>query len=144
MTIFTNISAVLGVYLLVGVTGYAVLGDNITPNIVDALQAGWMAYTVNILITIHLLMASVMVTNPVTQGIEGFFGIPDSELVDFKLVLTTKGQLHQQFILKASIGSVSDSEYCWPTETSGIISQAQHQSCLSRAIFVRRNNFCFW
>lgn len=73
-------TAVLGVYLLVGVSGYIVLGDAMQPNIVEALKAGWISYVVNILITIHLMMAAVIVTNPVTQGIEGFFGIPDSKI----------------------------------------------------------------
>lgn len=70
-------------------TGYVVLGDNITANIVNALEAGWMSYAVNILITIHLLMASVMITNPVTQGIEGYFGIPDSKREKLSFVFTT-------------------------------------------------------
>ncbi|XP_039264193.2 uncharacterized protein LOC120340007 [Styela clava] len=76
-SVVMGISTVISVYLLVGVTGLVVLGDNMKPNVLDALPAGWMSYTVNILVTSHFLMAYLIFNNPVSQDIEGILGIPN-------------------------------------------------------------------
>nr|XP_039263906.1 amino acid transporter AVT1C-like [Styela clava] len=77
------VSAVLGiitvmlVYLLVGIPGFVILGDDMDANVLNALPAGWILYTVNILITSHLIFAYLINNNPVCQEIEGFLKIPD-------------------------------------------------------------------
>ena len=50
-------------------------------NILDELANNWMLYTVIILITSHLLMAVLIVANPINQDLEGFFKCPNSECV---------------------------------------------------------------
>ncbi|XP_039263499.2 uncharacterized protein LOC120339438 [Styela clava] len=89
VSVVIGISTVLAVYLLVGLTGFFVLGDDMEPNVLDALPPGWMSYTVNILVTSHLLMAFLIVSNPVSQEIEGFFKIPDKFGVKRILVRTS-------------------------------------------------------
>ena len=78
------LSVVMGVYLLVSIPGYVILGDAMTPNVLNGLPRDWMSYTVNFLITSHLLMAFIIVVNPVAQEFEGFFGVPDSKSFIYK------------------------------------------------------------
>lgn len=76
-SVLFGIGAVLAVYLLVGTVGFFVVGDDMQPNVLMVLPAGGISYTVNILITSHLLMAYMIVSNPINQEIEGFLNIPD-------------------------------------------------------------------
>nr|XP_039263903.1 amino acid transporter AVT1E-like isoform X2 [Styela clava] len=80
---------VMSVYLLVGITGFVVLGDNMKPNVLNALPGDWMSYTVNILVTSHFLMAYLIFNNPVSQEIEGILKIPDKFCLKRVLLRTT-------------------------------------------------------
>nr|XP_039263708.1 amino acid transporter AVT1C-like isoform X1 [Styela clava] len=87
-----NTAVVLGIigviflYFPAGAAGYFVFGNDMKPNVLSALSPGWISYTINILITSHLLMAFVIISNPVTQEIEGFLNIP--EKFTWKRVMT--------------------------------------------------------
>lgn len=76
-SVVIGICTVMTVYLLVGIPGYVIVGDEMTPNVLKALPDNWISYTVNFLITFHLLMAFIIIINPVAQGIEGLLGVPD-------------------------------------------------------------------
>uniref|UniRef100_H2Z6I0 Amino acid transporter transmembrane domain-containing protein n=1 Tax=Ciona savignyi TaxID=51511 RepID=H2Z6I0_CIOSA len=77
-SVVIGIVSVLLTYLPICVAGFVVIGDNMThDNILDELSKTWMLYCVIILITSHLLMAFLIVVNPINQDLEGFFKIPD-------------------------------------------------------------------
>lgn len=65
----------------VGLAGFLVYGDNVEANIINSLPSGGISATVNILITSHLLMAYLIVVNPINQELEGFLNIADSKSV---------------------------------------------------------------
>lgn len=69
-------------YLLVGIPGYVIVGDDMQPNVLQAIPNNWMSTAVNFLITFHLMMACIIIFNPVAQDIEGIFQIPDSKLIN--------------------------------------------------------------
>nr|XP_039264190.1 amino acid transporter AVT1C-like [Styela clava] len=81
-----NPKVVIFLYFPAGAAGYFVFGNDMKPNVLSALSPGWISYTINILITSHLLMAFVIISNPVTQEIEGFLNIP--EKFTWKRVMT--------------------------------------------------------
>ena len=61
-------------------SGFIVIGDEMnSSNILDEIANNWMLYAVIFLITSHLLMAVLIVANPVNQDLEGLFGLPDSK-----------------------------------------------------------------
>ena len=73
-------SGVLLIYFSVSFSGFIVLGDGMKyPNILENLARNWISYTVNILITSHLLLGFIIVINPVSQDLEGFFKVDDSK-----------------------------------------------------------------
>ncbi|XP_078485499.1 uncharacterized protein LOC100185142 isoform X1 [Ciona intestinalis] len=83
-------TAVLATYLPICVAGLVVLGDNMThDNILDELAKTWLLYSVIILITSHLLMAFLIVVNPINQDLEGYFNIPDKFSIKRCLVRTS-------------------------------------------------------
>lgn len=79
---------VLAIYLSVSVGGFVVLGDGMEyDNILSNMDSGWILTTVIVLITSHLLMGFVIVVNPVSQDLEGFFNIEDSKftIINYEL-----------------------------------------------------------
>ena len=67
-------------YIPVSLSGFIVIGDYMkSSNILDEISNNWILYAVIFLITSHLLMAVLIVANPVNQDIEGFFHLPDSK-----------------------------------------------------------------
>ncbi len=71
-------SVLLALYMPLSMSGYFVYGDNVNANILQTLSEGWMRTTVEILITLHLIMAFVIALNPFTQEFEEFFNVPNS------------------------------------------------------------------
>jgi len=64
----------------VTISGFVVLGDNMKyDNILQELDAGWILYVVTILITFHLLMAYLIVLNPINQEVDKMFKLKGIE-----------------------------------------------------------------
>ena len=72
-------------------SGFLMIGDKMKDsNILNELnrdKLGWIPTVATILITSHLLMAVLIVANPVNQGIEGYLRLSDSKCSD--LTITT-------------------------------------------------------
>lgn len=61
-------------YLLSTIPGFLVLGDHMKyNNIVKEMDAGWIIYAVNVLMTSHFLMTFLIVINPVNQELDKIF-----------------------------------------------------------------------
>uniref|UniRef100_F6VBX7 Amino acid transporter transmembrane domain-containing protein n=1 Tax=Ciona intestinalis TaxID=7719 RepID=F6VBX7_CIOIN len=89
-SVVIGIISVLATYLPICVAGLVVLGDNMThDNILDELAKTWLLYSVIILITSHLLMAFLIVVNPINQDLEGFFNIADKFSIKRCIVRTS-------------------------------------------------------
>lgn len=80
LAVVLGILAVLTLYFPVCATSYFLLGDKLEAtngNIITILREDWMKWAVVILITSHLLMAFLIVINPVTQDLENMLSIPN-------------------------------------------------------------------
>ena len=73
--------AVIIMYLPVAAVGYFVYGEHVNPNILQNLPHGVVRYFVETLITVHLLLAFVIVMNPLSQEFEELLKIPHSEQI---------------------------------------------------------------
>jgi len=62
-------------YVPVASVGYSVYGINVKDNIFDSLSKGPLLITANILITIHLISAYIILQNPLSQFLEQPFGV---------------------------------------------------------------------
>ncbi|PAV81197.1 hypothetical protein WR25_14555 [Diploscapter pachys] len=60
-------------YIPVSLTGYYVYGDALTDSVIPSLQNPFIQSAVNILITLHVVLALIIVFNPLNQEIEEFF-----------------------------------------------------------------------
>uniref|UniRef100_A0A2C9K492 Amino acid transporter transmembrane domain-containing protein n=1 Tax=Biomphalaria glabrata TaxID=6526 RepID=A0A2C9K492_BIOGL len=76
--IFIAYMIVLLMYLPVAISGYVVYGSHTQDNILQSVSAGPMRYTVEILITLHLICSFIIVINPVCQEGEQLLHIPTS------------------------------------------------------------------
>lgn len=68
-------SVVLFMYLPLTSLAYFVYGKNVQPNILQ-MSTGVINQVVEVLITIHLLMALLIVINPVCQELESLVRVP--------------------------------------------------------------------
>ena len=66
-------------YVPVAAAGYVVYGSAIKSNVTQSLSVGALRYSVEILITVHLVMAFVIVINPLCQELEELMKIPLSK-----------------------------------------------------------------
>ena len=79
---FSYVSATLSLYLPVAISGFIVFGDRMNQsNILDEMEGGPILYTVIALITSHLMMAYLIVMNPINQDLERFLGIEASKFL---------------------------------------------------------------
>ncbi|CAL1528940.1 unnamed protein product [Lymnaea stagnalis] len=76
--IFIAYMIVLLMYLPVAISGYMAYGINAQDNILLSVSSGPMQYTVEILITLHLICSFIIVINPVCQEFEEILKIPRS------------------------------------------------------------------
>ncbi|KAK7865356.1 hypothetical protein R5R35_006837 [Gryllus longicercus] len=67
---------ILILYLPVAAGGYAVYGDSVNTNIILNLKKSLFVILANILLAIHLVLAFLIVINPVCQDLEERFNIP--------------------------------------------------------------------
>ncbi|XP_033741068.1 amino acid transporter AVT1A-like [Pecten maximus] len=63
-------------YLPVTCAGYFVYGQSLEANILNNLPSGVLSYVVLVLVTIHLLLAIIIVLSPVIQEVEMLLHIP--------------------------------------------------------------------
>ncbi|XP_063402412.1 uncharacterized protein LOC134686669 [Mytilus trossulus] len=77
-----KIAAILGygivlmMYIPTAMSGYFVYGSNVDVNIIKSISAGPIAYVVEILVTLHLLLGFIIYMNPVCQQFEAKLGVP--------------------------------------------------------------------
>ncbi|KAJ9600373.1 hypothetical protein L9F63_009343, partial [Diploptera punctata] len=69
-------SVILMLYLPVAAAGYYVYGEAVNPNIVLSLPKSILAVIANILLAIHLVLAFLIIINPVCQELEEIANIP--------------------------------------------------------------------
>ena len=67
-------------YLPTAISGYLVYGPDVNVNVLKSLSVGPMAYIVEVLVTIHLLLGFVIYMNPVCQQFEAIVGVPKGRL----------------------------------------------------------------
>lgn len=60
----------------VTVGGYVVYGELVTPNVILSLGHSSLVRMANVLMAIHLVLAFLIVINPVCQELEEYFKIP--------------------------------------------------------------------
>lgn len=70
------ISVVLMLYMPVVFGGYFFYGENTKENILLSLPAGPMTTSANILIAVHLILAFLILANPISQGLEEILNVP--------------------------------------------------------------------
>lgn len=63
-------------YMPVSVTGYAIFGGAVDPNVVMSISRGPIRVTVDILLVGHFFFAFLILINPTTQEIEDFLKVP--------------------------------------------------------------------
>lgn len=70
------ISAILILYFPISAGGYFIYGEDVTPNIALSLTKTSLVTFANILMAVHLILAFLIVINPVCQELEEMFHIP--------------------------------------------------------------------
>ena len=70
------VAAIIALYLPVALGGALVYGYNVGPNVALSLGDSWLVDVANLLMASHLLMAFLIVTNPVNQELEHIFALP--------------------------------------------------------------------
>ncbi|CAC5420820.1 SLC32A [Mytilus coruscus] len=73
---FLGYAIVLMMYMPTAVVGYMVYGKNLNENIIKSVSAGPCAYTVEVLVTLHLLLGFIILMNPVCQQFEAKLSVP--------------------------------------------------------------------
>uniref|UniRef100_A0A2A4JQ93 Amino acid transporter transmembrane domain-containing protein n=1 Tax=Heliothis virescens TaxID=7102 RepID=A0A2A4JQ93_HELVI len=68
--------AVLILYLLVAIAGYAVYGERVLPNVALSMSATPLTLSANVLMAVHLLSAFIIIINPVCQEVEELYNVP--------------------------------------------------------------------
>lgn len=69
-------AVVLVLYFPISAGGYYVYGDDVTPNIALSVTKTSLVTMANILMAVHLILAFLIVINPVCQELEEIFHIP--------------------------------------------------------------------
>lgn len=73
-------SVIMVFYLPVTVGGYFVYGDLVEPNIAASVSKTTIVTAANVLMAVHLILAFLIVINPVCQELEEIFDVPHSKL----------------------------------------------------------------
>ncbi|KAL1117319.1 hypothetical protein AAG570_004645 [Ranatra chinensis] len=69
-------SVILCLYVPVALIGYIVYGDDVNANVVLSLSRGPLVSLANLLMALHLVMAFLIVINPVALELENIFDVP--------------------------------------------------------------------
>lgn len=70
---------ILALYLPVAMAGFIVYGDTVDPNIVLSVNKTVLISIANVLMSIHLILAFLIVINPVSQELEQIFHVSRSK-----------------------------------------------------------------
>ncbi|CAG2055721.1 unnamed protein product [Timema podura] len=70
------VEVILALYLPVSAGGYFVYGEDVDPNIVLSLSRTTLVVLANMMMGIHLVLAFLIVINPVCQELEEIFQVP--------------------------------------------------------------------
>jgi len=70
---------ILLLYLPVAIGGYLVYGEEVEANVILSLGRGPFVVFANIFMAVHLVLAFLIVVNPVCQELEEIFEVPHSE-----------------------------------------------------------------
>ena len=73
------VSALLLMYVPVAVAGYYVYGTDVSTNIIQSLPSGTLRVCIEALISVHLIMACIIVLNPLSQQLEERCSTPNSK-----------------------------------------------------------------
>lgn len=68
-------------YMPVVFGGYFFYGDDTKENILLSLPAGPMTTSANILIAVHLILAFLILANPISQGLEEILNVPQGNIL---------------------------------------------------------------
>ncbi|CAB3258874.1 unnamed protein product [Arctia plantaginis] len=71
-----SFGAILVLYLMMAIGGYAVYGDHVLPNVALIMSTTPLSLAANILMAIHLLAAFIIIINPVFQEMEELYNVP--------------------------------------------------------------------
>ena len=63
-------------YIPVSISGYIVYGDSLRDSVIPSLQDTAVQQAVNILITLHVILALTIVFNPLNQELEELLNVP--------------------------------------------------------------------
>ncbi|CAB3361564.1 Hypothetical predicted protein [Cloeon dipterum] len=67
---------IMVLYLPVAIGGMLVYGETVSPNIALTLGDSWLVDAANLLMACHLILAFLIVTNPVSQELEHIMNVP--------------------------------------------------------------------
>lgn len=73
-------------YIPVCLVGYLSYGDSLRDSVINSIQTKWIQQTINVTITLHLILSLTIVFNPLNQEVEEYFGTPHG-LFKIKLFL---------------------------------------------------------
>ncbi|KAF1771627.1 hypothetical protein GCK72_003454 [Caenorhabditis remanei] len=65
------------VYLAVSITGLMAYGDSMVDTVIPSIQLTWVAQTINVLITAHIMPTIIIVLSPLSQQVEEWIKIPN-------------------------------------------------------------------
>lgn len=74
------ILVVLMLYMPVVFGGYFFYGEDTKENILLSLPDGPMTTSANILIAVHLILAFLILANPISQGLEEILNVPQGNI----------------------------------------------------------------
>jgi solute carrier family 32 (vesicular inhibitory amino acid transporter) len=71
----------MALYLPVAVGGMLIYGESVAPNIALTLGESWLVDVANLFMACHLILAFLIVTNPVSQELEHILNLPHGLLL---------------------------------------------------------------
>ncbi|BES98459.1 amino acid transporter [Nesidiocoris tenuis] len=75
-SVYIAFAVILVLYLPIAFASYFVFGDYTDPNIILSLGDGPNVICANVFMAVHLIMAFLIIVNPVCQDIENIFNVP--------------------------------------------------------------------
>ncbi|KAK9499355.1 hypothetical protein O3M35_002404 [Rhynocoris fuscipes] len=76
MSVYMGFSVILLLYLPLVISGYLIYGDRMDANIIISLGRSVLVVLANVFMALHLILAFLIVVNPVCQEVENLFDIP--------------------------------------------------------------------
>lgn len=67
---------ICALYLPIAVAAYFVYGESVQPNVIMSLTPSPLTYFANLFMACHLILAFIIIINPVSQDIEEIFQVP--------------------------------------------------------------------